>query len=93
MNLNKSVSLSPDALFQVVSGETVILDLASETYFGLDPVGTRIWELMEEKGCLQPVFDTLLGEYDVDEERLEEDFANLLDSLDEAGLISLKALP
>ena len=89
MNLKQSVSLSPDALFQEVSGETVILDMASETYFGLDAVGTRVWQLMQEIGELQPVFDTLLQEYEVEAERLEQDFASLLTSLEDAGLISL----
>jgi hypothetical protein len=93
MDLDQSVSLSPDALFQEVSGETVILDLASETYFGLDPVGTRIWQLMEEKGALRPVFDTLLDEYEVEKERLARDFASLCARLEEAGLISLGTPP
>ncbi|MCZ6829835.1 MAG: PqqD family protein [Gammaproteobacteria bacterium] len=89
MNLKQSVSLSPDALFQEVSGETVILDMASETYFGLDAVGTRVWQLMQEKRQLQPVFDALLQEYEVESETLEQDLASLLTSLEEAGLISL----
>ena len=93
MDLKQNVSLSPDALFQEVSGETVILDMVSEAYFGLDPVGTRIWQLMQEKGELQPVFDTLLQEYDVEAQQLEQDFASLLHSLADAGLIFLGQHP
>ena len=91
MNLKQSVILSEDALFQEVSGETVILDMASETYFGLDAVGTRVWQLMQEKAALQPVFDSLLQEYEVEPETLERDLADLLASLEEAGLIVLAA--
>ena len=43
MNLNQTVTLSPEVISQEVSGETVLLDLESENYFGLDEVGTRIW--------------------------------------------------
>jgi len=93
MDLKQNVSLSPDALSQEVSGETVILDMASEAYFGLDPVGTRIWQLLQEKGALQPVFDCLLEEYDVEAEQLEQDFTNLLSSLADAGLILLGEQP
>ena len=91
MNLNQSVTLSPDALLQEVAGETVILDLASETYFGLDEVGTRIWQLLEEHGRLQPVFDALLQEYEVEASQLAEDMTNLLARLQEAGLIEMSA--
>ena len=41
-------TVSKDVLFQEVAGETVLLDLNSESYFGLDEVGTRIWTLLNE---------------------------------------------
>jgi hypothetical protein len=93
MNLNRSVSLSPDALFQEVSGETVILDMASETYFGLDEVGTRAWQLMRKNGQLQSVFDVMLQEYEVAAATLEQDLGDLVAELEEAGLITLAAEP
>jgi hypothetical protein len=40
-------SVSPEVLFQEVSGEMVLLDLASENYFGLDEIGARISGLLE----------------------------------------------
>ena len=89
MNLKQSVKLSPDALFQEVSGETVIMDMASETYFGLDAVGTRVWQLMQVHNQLQQVFDTMLQEYEVEPAALEQDLANLLLKLEEAGLVTL----
>ena len=73
MNLNQTIALSPDVISQEVSGETVLLDLESENYFGLDEVGTRIWQLIKETNELQLIFDTLLKEYDVSEERLQLD--------------------
>ena len=91
MNLNQSITLSTDALHQDVAGETVILDLASETYFGLDEVGTRVWQLLGETTTLQSVFEQLLLEYEVDAEQLESDLEALLNSLHDAGLIHLVA--
>jgi hypothetical protein len=93
MNFEQSVKLSPDALFQEVSGETVIMDMASETYFGLDAVGTRVWQLMRAHTQLQHVFDTLLQEYEVEAAVLEQDLAHLLLKLEEAGLITLADSP
>ena len=68
--LNQQVTLSDRVLAQEVAGETVLLDMASEQYFGLDAVGTRIWQLLAEHGDLRRTYDTLLAEYEVGEEQL-----------------------
>ena len=91
MNLNQNISLSPDVISQEVSGETVLLDLESENYFGLDAIGTRIWQLIKETNELQSIFDTLLEEYDVSEERLRLDITALLTEIEGLGLVKLEA--
>lgn len=88
--MTTNVSLSPDALFQEVNGELVILDLASEKYFGLDAVGTRIWQLLNENQSLGEVKKVILSEYEVSQEQLEADIKQLLDSLQQAGLVKLE---
>ena len=90
MNLKQIITLSPDVISQEVSGETVLLDLNSENYFGLDEVGTRIWQLIESSGNLQEIYDTLLIEYEVEPEQLLEDMEQLLTDIEKAGLVSLK---
>ena len=64
-----------------------MLDLNGENYFGLDSVGTRIWQLLQEHSDLQKVYDTMLEEYDVESEQLEKDLAELVTKLVEAGLV------
>jgi hypothetical protein len=81
------VSVSPDVLFQEVGGEAVLLDLKSESYFGLDDVGMRIWQLLQEQGSLRAVFDRMLAEYDVDPARLEADLLKHVGELADAGLV------
>jgi Coenzyme PQQ synthesis protein D (PqqD) len=90
ISLQQKVTISPEVLSQEVDGETVILDLKSENYFGLDEVGTRIWQLLNDGSNLQAVFDTLLTEYDVDEKQLGKDLQDHMVLLVEAGLISLE---
>ena len=85
--MSQRIEISPDVLFQEVGGETVLLDLESEHYFGLDAVGTRIWGLLGEGASVGAVVDTLLQEYEVERETLEADVAALLSRLAEAGLI------
>ena len=85
---DQPLELSPEVLFQEVSGEIVLLDLASESYFGLDEVGARVWTLLSEGRALGEVLDALLEEYEVDRATLESDVGELLNQLLEAGLIS-----
>jgi hypothetical protein len=91
MNLNQTIALSPDVISQEVSGETVLLDLESESYVGLDEVGTRVWQLVKETNELQLIFDTLLEEYDVSEARLQLDLTTLLTEIEGLGLVTLEA--
>jgi hypothetical protein len=90
MNLNQNITLSPEVISQEVSGETVLLDLDSENYFGLDEVGTRIWQLIKETNDLAAIYQTLLAEYDVSEERLQQDLDTLLGEITKLGLATLE---
>ena len=84
-----TITISKDVLSQEVAGETVLLDLASESYFGLDEVGTRIWQLLQEGAGREQLIDTLLVEYEVERAELERDVGKLLDGLADAGLVTL----
>lgn len=84
---NEVFSIPEEVLFQNVSGEAVLLDLASENYFGLDEVGTRVWMLLNEQKAAGQILEDLQEEYEVDRENLEGDVNELLVQLLEAGLI------
>ncbi len=92
INLNQTIAPSPDVISQEVSGETVLLDLESENYFGLDEVGTRIWQLIKETSDLSAIYKTLLEEYEVSEEQLQQDLTKLLSEIERLGLITLEAV-
>ena len=83
------ITISQEVLAQELAGETVLLDLASESYFGLDTVGTRVWQLLHEGKGQAELVEILLNEYEVERETLEKDIAELLDRLGEAGLITI----
>ena len=84
---NECFSIPEDVLFQDVNDEVVLLDLASEHYFGLDEVGARIWMLLKEQKAAGEIVEELLQEYEVDRADLESDVHELLAQLLEAGLI------
>lgn len=91
LKFTQKISVSPEVLFQEVDGETVLLDLQGESYFGLDKVGTRIWQLMQTHTDLQTIYDSMLEEFDVEPERLEKDLLTLLKDLTEEGLVTLQS--
>ncbi len=83
------VQPSPQVLLQQTGSEAIVLDLASEHYFGLNEVGTRLWQLLALNPDLGAAHRTLLGEYDVPAERLEQDLIALVGQLTDAGLVTL----
>jgi len=90
-----SLELRPDtrivAITEQVScdlaGEAAILSLRNGTYYGLDRVGARIWNLIQQPRTVKEILDTLLAEYDVDAERCAADLQRLLTELTAQGLV------
>jgi hypothetical protein len=74
-----------------VAEEVVILNMANENYYGLNPVGGRVWELMKEPRSIREIRDALLEEYEVDQERCERDLLSLLLDMAEHELIEVHA--
>ena len=64
-----------------------MLDLAKGAYFGLDPVGARIWQLLAEGKALAEVCDAIVDEYDVSREEAERDLLALVAELMAQGLV------
>jgi hypothetical protein len=67
--------------------ETAILNLKNGVYYGLDPVGARVWQLIQQPVTPAQIRDVLKGEYDVEAAQLEADIRHLLDQLAEHGLV------
>lgn len=88
MNLSDKITIPTHVMARQVGDETVILDLAGGTYFGLDPIGARIWQLIGEGKALGEVCEALLVEYEVSRDQLEGDMERLLQELGGKGLIS-----
>lgn len=81
------VVVPEDVAFREVGGEAVILNLETEHYFTLDPVGTRMWKLLDEHGELEKVVDALLVEYEVERGVVQKDLAGLVGELVGEGLL------
>jgi hypothetical protein len=73
--------------------ESAILNLKNSMYYGMNPVGTRIWTLLKEPRSVQQLRDALLNEYDVDAALCERDLLDLLGKMKSEGLIEVRARP
>ncbi len=73
-----------------LDGELVLLNYDSESYFGLDEIGTRMWQVLQASATIEDGVATLLEEFDVSGERLRDDVAGLLRRLIDGGLVELQ---
>ena len=87
------IQVSGDVVTRNLMGEAVLLDLAAGVYFGLDRVGTRIWQLLEQHEDTEPIVRAMLDEYDVDESLLRADLERLILELSGKGLVRIDETP
>jgi hypothetical protein len=92
LSLDSRVRIDPDVVFRELDGEAVVLHLVTGLYFGLNEVGSRVWQLIEAEGDLRRVFEALRREYDVADSRLKEDLVRLIEQLREKGLVRVESL-
>ncbi len=76
-----------DVAFRELEGESVVLDLRTGTYFGLNASGTRIWQLIEQYGTIDRVFDEMVKEFEVERDAVVRDVRTLVDQLLARGLL------
>lgn len=84
------VRARPDQVSSDLEGEVVILDLRSGNYFGLEEVGARVWELIQEPITVEGLLAAILDEYDVERERCRRDLSALLRALEGRGLVEVR---
>lgn len=76
-------------LVRLLDQESVLLNLETEQYFGLDETGTRMWQLLTTSPSIDTAYQELLAEYDVQPETLRENLTELLGHLVEHGLLQV----
>ena len=87
---SERATVPANVLIRFLDQESVLLNLETERYFGLDAVGTRMWQAVTAAPTVDAALAQLLEEYDAPGERLRADLAKLLDHLVENGLIAMQ---
>lgn len=86
-----AIRIRKDVVFRDLEGELVLLNLATGVYFGLDPIGTRIWALIDDGRTAHEIVSTITAEYEVDAEACRADLEKFLATLRDNDLVDLDA--
>jgi len=87
IGLSSAIKRNPELVSTDVDGEKVMMSVENGEYFGLDPVGSRIWELIENPIRIESLINLLLEEFDVSREQCENDSFEFLNELLEKNLL------
>lgn len=90
LSVHSVVVATPEQVSCSLGEESAILNLKNTVYYGLDPVGARIWNLLQQPRTVGDLRDALLAEYEVDEDRCERDLLGLLEKMRDEGLIQVR---
>ena len=92
ISLQSIVVATADQVSCPLGDESSILSLKNSVYYSLDPVGTRIWELLRQSRSVAEILKILLEEYDVEADRCERDLFAILAKLHQEGLIEITSV-
>lgn len=86
---------NPNVIFKALATGAVLYSTADEVYFGLNPVGVRVWELLPPaQQTLDGLCGVLCTEYpDVPAEVIRSDVAEILEELSKLGLVERTDAP
>jgi hypothetical protein len=90
INSNSTIVASPDNLATELGDEIVLLNLQKGAYHGLEGVGPRIWELIQQPRLVSEIHQKLVSEYDVSPEECERDLMEVLSDMAKRGLIEIE---
>lgn len=91
LSVNSTVVASKEPVFSHVGEDVVLLNPTDGKYYGLNPIGARIWTLLQQPILVSQLLATLLDEYDVEPHECERDLLEILGQLAEQSLIELSA--
>ena len=85
--LDSYISRSDEIVASMLDDEVVMMSIEQDAYYGLDPIGSRIWEIIEKPARISEICDVLMEEYDVSRETCEKDVLNFFDKLAKDKLV------
>jgi hypothetical protein len=91
LSFSDHVEMPKHVLVRVLENETVLLNLETECYYGLDETGTRMWQVLTAAPSIDTAYTELLTEFEVEAEQLRLDLSELLGKLVDKGLLRIRS--
>ena len=86
--MNTKWQVSPEVLSSKIDEEAILMSIEADSYFGLEPVGSRIWEILtKHPASVNELVFLLMQEYEVDEEICREDVQQFINDMSGRKLI------
>jgi hypothetical protein len=90
LSLDTVIARRPGPLTAPVDGELVLLETGQSMYFGLDRIGRRIWDLLEQPQSVAALCGTLEGEFEVEPETCRADVLAFVEEMEQARLLEVR---
>ena len=88
LSITDAVRVPEDVIVRELNGEGVVLHLDTGTYFGLNSVGMRIWQLCEQHASLHEVWEAMQREFDAPADALQSDLLAFVNELSSKRLLT-----
>lgn len=89
LTTHSTVAPADGQVASTLGEEIVILNLSGGGYYGLDGVGARVWELIQEPRTIGQVCEQICAEYEVTRETCTADVFALVKAMEEAGIVEV----
>lgn len=90
INDSTIIKRQPNLVFSKIDEEIVMMSINNGEYYGLDNIGSRIWEIIEKPVSFKELIETLKDEYEVTENQCISDVIEFINALNNKGLISIE---
>ncbi|MGH9602339.1 MAG: PqqD family protein [Terriglobales bacterium] len=90
---NTTVVAVSDQISCTLEDEAVVLHLGKGVYYGLNPVGATVWNALQQPKTVGELVEIVTREFEVEAIRCEGDLLELLERLEDAGLIEVRREP
>jgi Coenzyme PQQ synthesis protein D (PqqD) len=90
LSLQTTVIVSSQQVSCPLGDEAAILNMKNSVYYGVNPVGATVWNLLKQPKTVAEIRNAILEEYEVEEKRCEQDLLTLLEEMRSEGLIEVR---
>ena len=90
MDINTTLKRNPELLAVDMGGETVMMDMESGNYFGINAVGSHIWDALEDGNKVADIIETVNNHFEVQEDdAIADDILAFLGDMVEQKLVEV----